>query len=185
MRETEFCGAQHSSSPPDAAIVVGQNDSRIHFQIQLGEEAMATTTVRPQTDSMSKIAAGVIAGLAGGIVFGMMMAMMGMLPMVAGLVGSSSALIGFLVHMVISAAIGVFFAVLFGGQSSTVQGGAFWGFVNGVIWWILGPLVIMPIMMGMGLQFHAMFTGPMLMSLLGHLIYGVVAGVVYAWWVNR
>jgi hypothetical protein len=30
-----------------------------------------------------------------------------------------------------------------------------------------------------------MFTQPMLMSLLGHLIFGAVSGLVYAWWVNR
>jgi len=135
--------------------------------------------------STKRVTAGIIGGLAGGMVFGMMMAMMGMLPMVAGLAGSSSPIVGFMVHMLISAIIGAFFGALFGGRSGTYGGGALWGFVNGMIWWVLGPIVIMPLMMGMGLQFEAMFTGPMLMSLMGHVIYGVVTGLVYAWWVNR
>lgn len=143
-------------------------------------------TATVTTNTLTKrITAGIIGGLAGGMVFGIMMAMMGMLPMVAGLVGSNSALVGFMVHMVISGSIGAFFAVVFGGRSGAYGGGALWGAVNGVIWWILGPIVIMPLMMGMGLQFGAMFTAPMLMSLMGHAVYGVVAGLVYAWWVNR
>jgi len=146
---------------------------------------MSATVQTKQADTTSRIMAGVIGGAVGGLAFGMMMAVMGMLPMVASLVGSSSAFVGFLVHMAISIVIGVFYAFVFGSMSTTYGGGALWGAVNGVIWWILGPIVIMPLMMGMGLQFQAMFTGPMLMSLVGHLIYGVVAGVVYAWWVRR
>jgi hypothetical protein len=87
--------------------------------------------------------------------------------------------------MAISVAIGLFFAIVFGAMSGSYGGGALWGLVNGALWWVLGPIVLMPLMMGMGLQFGAMFSGPMLMSLMGHLLYGVVAGVVHAWWVQR
>jgi uncharacterized membrane protein YagU involved in acid resistance len=146
---------------------------------------MSATVETKQADTSSKIVAGVIGGAVGGVAFGMMMAIMGMLPMVASLVGSSSAAVGFLVHMGISLIIGVIYALVFGSMSTTYGGGALWGAVNGFIWWILGPIVIMPLMMGMGVQFQSMFTGPMLMSLVGHLIYGVVAGVVYAGWVRR
>jgi uncharacterized membrane protein YagU involved in acid resistance len=132
-----------------------------------------------------RLVAGTVGGVAGGVLFGAMMGMMGMLPMVASLVGSDNAAVGFLVHMVISVVIGLFFAIVFGGLARTIAGGALWGLVNGVLWWLLGPIVVMPLMMGMGLQFGAMFSGPLLMSLLGHLVYGVAAGVVYAWWINR
>jgi hypothetical protein len=57
--------------------------------------------------------------------------------------------------------------------------------VYGMVWWVLGPLVIMPVMMGMGLQFAMAFSGPMLMSLMGHAIYGLVTGLVYAWYIRR
>jgi hypothetical protein len=57
--------------------------------------------------------------------------------------------------------------------------------VYGIIWWVLGPLVIMPMMMGMGVQFAAAFTGPMLMSLMGHLIYGALTGLGFVWYRQR
>ncbi len=59
---------------------------------------------------------GAYAGLAGGVVFGVMMGMMGMLPMIGEMVGSSSAVVGFIVHMVNSAIIGAAFAVVLGGM---------------------------------------------------------------------
>ncbi len=133
----------------------------------------------------TRITAGVIGGLAGGLLFGAMMAMMGMLPMIAGLAGSSSAAVGFGVHMVISALIGAGFAFLPAMTTPSIGAGLLWGVVYGAIWWVLGPLVIMPLMMGMGLQLHAAFSGPMMMSLMGHLIYGVVLGLVAVWWAKR
>lgn len=138
-----------------------------------------------QSVSSKRVVAGAIGGVAGGLAFGVMMAMMGMLPMVASLAGSNSPVVGFLVHMLISIVIGVIFGIVAGPRIASLQAGAIWGLVNGVIWWILGPIVIMPLMMGMGLQFGAMFTTPMLLSLMGHVIYGVVAGLAYAWWARR
>jgi hypothetical protein len=83
---------------------------------------------------VSSIVTGAIAGLAGGAVFGMMMALMGMLPMVAMLVGSERAVVGFIVHMAISAFIGAVYGVAASRlpQSIGVAIGA--GAVNGVIW---------------------------------------------------
>lgn len=57
---------------------------------------------------VTRIWHGVVAGLAGGIVFGALMAMMGMIAM---MVGSESAAVGWLVHLVISAFYGALFAV--------------------------------------------------------------------------
>lgn len=55
-----------------------------------------STTARsaPAQRVTARLVAGAAAGLVGGIVFGMLMAMMGMLPTVAMLVGSSSAAVG-------------------------------------------------------------------------------------------
>jgi uncharacterized membrane protein YagU involved in acid resistance len=81
--------------------------------------------------------------------------------------------------MVISAIIGAGFGLAFGARALDVQGGALWGAIYGAIWWVLGPLLIMPIMMGMGPQFGMALSMPMLMSLVGHVLYGVAAGVTY------
>jgi uncharacterized membrane protein YagU involved in acid resistance len=145
---------------------------------------MAAITAN-QSGLSKRVVGGVIGGVAGGLVFGMMMAMMGMLSMVAGLAGSASPVVGFVVHLVISVVIGVIFGFVAGPRITSLQAGALWGLANGAVWWILGPIVIMPLMMGMGLQFGAMFTTPMLLSLMGHMIYGVMAGLVYAWWARR
>ena len=132
-----------------------------------------------------RLVGGVLAGLVGGVLFGIMMGMLGMLPMVAMLVGSQDGTVGLIVHLVISAIIGLGFGLVFGGRVATPGQGALWGAVYGFIWWILGPLLIMPTMMGMGPQFGMAFAPPMLMSLVGHLVYGVATGLVYPLIVRR
>jgi hypothetical protein len=124
-----------------------------------------------------RVMAGVVGGIAGGVVFGIPMMMMGMLPMVAALVGSQSAAVGFAVHLAISDGIGLGLTVLFGSLLSTYPRGAGVGLVYGAIWWVLGALVLMPMMMGIPLF---MIDTTAIMSLLGHLIYGLILGLVAA-----
>lgn len=146
---------------------------------------MATLS-RTQNNALAQRAlAGVVGGLVGGVGFGIIMGIGGMLPMVAGLIGSSDAFIGFIVHMVISAMIGGSFGLLRGTQAQTYASGSLWGLGYGALWWVLGPLVLMPLMMGMGVRFGAALTPPMLMSLVGHLLFGLLTGLVYAWFINR
>lgn len=123
-----------------------------------------------------RVLAGIAGGIAGGIVFGMLMAIMGMLPMIAMMVGSESPVVGFGLHMAISIVIGLGLTVLFGNRLLTsYPRGLVVGVVYGAIWWVLGPLVIMPMMMGMPL--FTLNMGSMF-SLMGHLIYGAALGVV-------
>jgi uncharacterized membrane protein YagU involved in acid resistance len=136
-----------------------------------------STSARPAALQQvpARLVGGVIAGLAGGVVFGMLMAMMGMLPMIAMLVGSSSALVGAGVHLVISAGIGAVFGLL---APHTGWGGLLAaGAVYGMAWWVLGPLVLMPAMTGMPLLVINMTA---VASLLGHVIYGLVTAAVLA-----
>ena len=140
---------------------------------------MATRTQASAASSpWQRIIGGMVGGVAGGLVFGAMMGMMGMLPMVASVVGSHSALVGFLYHMFNSVIIGTLFGLVFGGLSHTYGQGAAWGLLYGVIWWVLGPLVLMPLLLGMGMQFGAALSPMNLMSLVGHLIYGLLTGLV-------
>ena len=120
--------------------------------------------------------AGTVGGIAGGIVFGILMAMMGMLPVIASMVGSDSAVVGFGVHLMISIGIGLGLTVPFGNRLLTGYArGALVGLVYGAIWWVLGPLLIMPAMMGMPLF---AIDGGAWMSLMGHMIYGIILGLV-------
>lgn len=120
--------------------------------------------------------AGLIGGIAGGLVFGALMAMMGMLPMIASLVGSTSPIIGFLIHIIMSIGIGLGLTVLFGNLLLTsYPRGVVVGMAYGAIWWVLGPLVVMPMMFGMPLL---TIDTTALLSLMGHVIYGAILGVV-------
>ena len=146
---------------------------------------MATTAESRAGISLAqRIVGGVIGGIIGGLVFGAWMGVMGMLPMVASVVGSKSVVVGFLYHMFNSVIIGAVFGLVFGAFSHTYGQGALFGLLYGVIWWVLGPMILMPLMLGMGAQgvasqFGAAFTPPMLMSLVGHLAYGLITGLVY------
>jgi hypothetical protein len=129
--------------------------------------------------STNSILGGVIAGIPAGAVFGIVMTMMGMMPMIAGLVGSESVVVGWVVHLVISAIIGGAYGLLLGSVGRTVSTGWWVGALYGAVWWVLGPLLIMPVMMGMGPQFGAAFAAGNLMSLMLHIVFGVILGVAY------
>lgn len=140
-----------------------------------------TTTVSTQTQNPSmvkSIGAGAIAGLGGGAVFGMMMAMMGMLPMVAMLAGSEDPMIGFIVHMAISAAIGGVYGLVAGRLPQTMGTAVLAGAVNGVVWWVLGALIMMPLMLGMSAMV-LQIGQTQWMSLIGHLMFGVITGLLF------
>ena len=59
-----------------------------------------------------KIRNGVLGGLAGGVVFGMLIAMMGMLPMIASLMGSRSNLMSLMGHLIFGLILSTVYAVL-------------------------------------------------------------------------
>ncbi|GGM62847.1 hypothetical protein GCM10012275_36950 [Longimycelium tulufanense] len=118
---------------------------------------------------VSRALTGAVAGIAGGIVFGILMAMMGFLPMVAMLVGSESAVVGAIVHLVISAGIGALFGLIVPAAGIGALLG--YGAAYGVVWWVLGGLLIMPAWLGMPVF---VFNATAWQSLMGHVLYGLV-----------
>lgn len=142
---------------------------------------MATVMSSSRTERQSMVGtvvAGVVAGLVGGAVFGMMMGMMGMLPMVAMLVGSESVIVGFLVHMVISAGIGGSYGLLASRLPMNAATGIVAGALYGTAWWILGALLLMPILLGMP-QMVLQIGDAQMFSLMGHIIFGVITGLIF------
>ena len=122
--------------------------------------------------------AGVLGGLAGGMVFGMLMAMMGMLTMIASMVRSNSAWAGFGIHLVISVFYGLVLTLFFSRFLGSWGKGAVTGLIYGVVLWIIGPLLIMPLMLGMPVF---SFTMTVAFSFMGHLLYGIVLALVAVW----
>ncbi|MBA4185083.1 MAG: hypothetical protein H0X49_13925 [Acidobacteria bacterium] len=136
----------------------------------------------------SRIVVGIVAGLIGGVVFGMMMQMMAapdgkpMMAMVAQVVRSESFVVGWLYHLFNSAVIGGIFGWLLGNRIGGYGAGLGLGALYGIVWWILGGLILMPLFLGMSpfapLMMEMM--RPVAMgSLMGHIIFGLVLGVVF------
>lgn len=144
----------------------------------------------------SRITAGVVAGLIAGVVFGVMMQMMKaptpdgmqvpMMMMVAKVVRSDSVAVGWLFHLFNSAVIGGLFGLVLGGKVHNMGSGLGWGAVYGLVWWVLGGLLLMPLLLGM--PAFAPVKMPMMRpvamgSLLGHVMFGLIlgAGTVLLW----
>jgi hypothetical protein len=138
--------------------------------------------------------AGAVGGLLAGLVFGIMMQMMKaptpdggqvpMMAMVAMVVRSESLVAGWGYHLLNSAIIGVLFGWVLGSRAEAGSGSAVaWGALWGLVWWVLGGLILMPILLGMP-AFAALRMPPMrpvaMGSLAGHLLYGGILGGAYA-----
>ncbi len=142
----------------------------------------------------SRITAGALAGIPAGVVFGVMMQLMHaptpdggsmpMMEMVAMVVGSHSLMAGWLYHLFNSAVIGATFGLLFAGKVSSAGSGAAWGAGWGLFWWLVGGLILMPLLLDMP-ALASLRMPPMRMvalgSLLGHLVYGSLLGLTFAW----
>ena len=122
---------------------------------------------------------GAIASLVGGVFFSLMMASTGALSRVAGLVGGTSPVLGFLVHLLISAPIGMSYGLLFQRESPTVGAGVVWGMLYGLVWWFLGPLTFLPILLGGSFTWTAAAANAALPELVGHLLYGAATALVF------
>lgn len=142
--------------------------------------------------TQSRIVHGAVAGIAGGVVFGIMMQMMmaptpdgqqmPMMKMVAMVVRSDSLTAGWLYHLFNSALIGALFGLVLGGRVISYGTGLWLGAAWGILWWVLGALILMPVLLGME-PFASLRLAPMrpvaMGSLIGHLVYGMLLGAIY------
>lgn len=133
----------------------------------------------PGTRTLQSLGWGAVASLAGGFLFSLIMVAINFLPQVAELIGSASPLWGFGVHMVISALIGMSFGLLFQYEAPNPGSGVAWGLVYGLAWWFIGPLTLMPILLGASLPWTTEAANALLPSLIGHLIYGASTALIF------
>jgi uncharacterized membrane protein YagU involved in acid resistance len=145
-----------------------------------GSSATALAAWRSQP-----VVIGAIAGIVGGIVFGLMMQVM--MPPMMGMIGSLIGVpaVGWPLHLFFSAIIGAIFGLALGARVASWGYALGLGAAYGFVWWILGPLLIMPTWMGMGPMFAMAFDASNLLSLAGHLVYAVVTGAAYRTIVTR
>jgi uncharacterized membrane protein YagU involved in acid resistance len=136
---------------------------------------------------------GLQAGLAGGLLFTFVMVRAGFLAQVAGLLGTTSAFTGFIVHLVIAIIIGISYGLLFRHQAYDIASALGWGISYGLLWWVLGPLTLMPFLLGATPQWSAEVAATAYPSLVGHLLYGAGVGISFyllerryrPWWISR
>lgn len=148
---------------------------------------VSTTSHTTAAGIGARVVNGAIAGIVGGVVFGMLMAMMmpDMLPMIGMLIGVENGFVGFGVHLVNSAVIGGIFGILVWGIADRIGPLLGAGMVYGVVWWVLGALMAMPLWLSvtadpMMKDMVFVIETDQWLSLMGHLIFGLVtAGVLF------
>jgi uncharacterized membrane protein YagU involved in acid resistance len=122
---------------------------------------------------------GAAAGLAGGLVSSPIMLATGILPKVAGLGVAVSIPMGLLLHLLIGALLGMSYGLLFRNEGPNPGWGASWGWLFGMIWWYLGPMTLLPLMLTGECDWTVDAASTLLPSLLGHLVYGAVTALVF------
>jgi uncharacterized membrane protein YagU involved in acid resistance len=128
--------------------------------------------------TLRSLAQGALASLVGGLLYSIVMAATGTLPTVAALVGGTSPVLGFLVHLGISTLIGMTFGLLFQHEAPDLGSGIAWGLLYGLAWWFVGELTLFPILLGATATWTVAVAGAELPLLVGHLLYGAgTAGV--------
>jgi uncharacterized membrane protein YagU involved in acid resistance len=126
------------------------------------------------------IVGGGFAGTLSGLVFSRWMYEGGFYPLLGGFqqLGSHWEMVAlhFLVALVIGATFGCLFQTDVRGLGSSMG----WGLGFGIFWWFFGPLTLFPLWSGNGLDWSADQGTALFGSLVGHIIYGLILGVIYA-----
>lgn len=124
-------------------------------------------------------------GVLGGLLFTFVMAGIGALPDVAGLVGSRSAAVGLFVHLIIAVTIGSSYGVLFNRSAVTFGTALGWGVLYGVLWWLLGPLTLFPALLRQPVDWSLTAAAANYAPLIGHLLYGLGLGLFFQYLARR
>ena len=126
------------------------------------------------------IAAGGLAGVGSGLIFGYWMFVGGFFPLLAGLGNIPSQMTNVGLQFVVSLAMGVGFGLLFQRDIRSYGSCMGWGLGYAIFWWFLGPLTLFPAMRGMPLNWSVADAADLFGGLVGHILYGLILGVVYA-----
>lgn len=122
---------------------------------------------------------GQIGGMVGGLLFSLTILGVGALPEIAGLVGSTSPVVGFLVHLLIAVVIGSSFGLLFEEEVTSYGVGMTWGILYGLLWWLLGALTLFPALLRQPMDWSLPTAVAAYPSLIGHLLYGIGLGLLF------
>ncbi|MEO6349372.1 MAG: hypothetical protein ABIP53_01855 [Candidatus Limnocylindrales bacterium] len=180
------------------AILLGAATALVYHWLGRVARLFFSDDVAPQSaDSgvwgLRALVRGAAAGLVGGLLFTLVMVQIGLLPTVARLVGSDSALVGLIVHLVIAEVVGASYGLFFRRQAFDPTSAIGWGVSYGFLWWILGPLTLAPVILGAAPAWTLEAATAAFPSLIGHLAYGAALGLTFhafearysPWWITR
>lgn len=124
--------------------------------------------------------AGGLAGTLSGLIFSRWMYVGNFFPLLAGWGDPSPLRAPVILHFAIALFIGATFGLLFQLDIRSYGSSMGWGLGYGILWWFLGQLTILPILSGARPDWSADNGSRLFGSLVGHVIYGLLLGVVYA-----
>ncbi|MHC4643844.1 MAG: NAD(P)/FAD-dependent oxidoreductase, partial [Planctomycetota bacterium] len=112
------------------------------------------------------------------------MAWLGMMADSAGLLGFTSIGAGYLSHLIIAAVAGSIFGIIFRYQAHSYAAKISSGILYGLLWWIVGPLTLSPLLMGRGPTWDLVEAGDVFFNLIGHILFGGITGLAFYLLVN-
>src|SRR3954454_25037810 len=113
-----------------------------------GARRMTTGRDRDVQPRAEAVLTGALAGLAGGLVFGAALTELAPLPSMALLMVTGSPALGFVLHMMVAAALGSGFWLLLRWRRTGPGETVALGVAYGALWWYAGPLTLMPVLLG-------------------------------------
>lgn len=133
----------------------------------------------PGSHALYSLGWGAVASLVGGLLFSLVMLAIGILPTMATIVGGTSPVLGFLVHIVISVLVGMSYGLLFQREAPNFASGIAWGLLYGLIWWFIGSLTLMPLLLSGSVTWTTEAADALLPALIGHLLYGAATAIAF------
>ena len=122
---------------------------------------------------------GAFAGLVGGLVASPILFATGVLSSVVGVDTHLSGFNGFLVNMLVSCLIGMTYGLLFRHEAPNLGLGVMWGWLFGLIWWYIGPMTLLPLILTGECDWRASAASALLPSLTGHLLFGATTALIF------
>jgi hypothetical protein len=81
--------------------------------------------------------------------------------------------------LLVSILLGMSYGLLFRNEAPNLGLGVAWGWLFGMIWWYLGPMTLLPLLLTGGFDWSTRAASALLPSLMGHMIYGATTALTF------
>ncbi len=126
------------------------------------------------------IVAGGAAGIFAALIFSRWMYVGDFYPLISGFGTLSTHFRTVLLHFSVACLIGCTFGMLFQADVRNLGSAMGWGMAYSMFWWFMGQLTVLPIAAGRAADWSASRGSELFGSMIGHILYGLILGVVYA-----